>query len=355
MKRIALLILAFTHVIGVCNAQTEVTAYQPGVTVEGITYFLPRTALRVTVVAERKVTTPGQLAKYAFRYLRLNDVPTTATTVWTIKEVNLDAYGMPDPTKAYSIKLKNRTLAPLASLTQDGILLSINAEQAEQTLPTPPQGKPATPPADPRRYMSQEILTAGSTAKMAELCAREIYDIRESRSELIRGEADNTPKDGQQLQLMLNQLDTQSAALEQLFSGTTQTSTEVFTFTYVPTHEAERDVLFRFSQLAGVVDRDDLSGAPVYISIRPTNSLPPTTPNGETNKKKGKLEQGIYYNVPAREKVTVFDADHTFATTEVSMGQFGNVEILGEALFDKKSTTRAFFHQTSGGLQRLEQ
>ena len=58
---------------------------------------------------------------------------------------------------------------------------------------------------NPRRYLTEEILAAGSTAKMAELTAREIYDLRENRSLLIKGQADFMPQDGQQLKLMLQQ------------------------------------------------------------------------------------------------------------------------------------------------------
>lgn len=336
-------------------AQTEVATYHPGATVEGVTYFLPRTALRVTVEAEKTVVTPGELNKYAFRYLRLKDVPTEAQTTWTIKRITLEPYGTPDREKAYSIKLKGRTVAPLVSLTKDGILLAINTQKAESTLAPVSTGTPAPAQLNPRQYMSQEILSAGSTAKMAELCAQEIYDIRESRNELVRGQADNTPKDGAQLQLMLGQLDTQARALEQLFSGTTQSSTEVFSFNYDPQRETQQDILFRFSQLAGVVDKDDLSGSPVYISIRNMGNLPATTPSVETNRKKAKMEQGVYYNVPAREAVSIFDATTTYCTAEVSMAQFGNVEILSDILFDKKSTIRATFHQETGGLQRLDQ
>ena len=43
---------------------------------------------------------------------------------------------------------------------------------------------------------------ASSTAKMAELVAKEIYNIRESKNALLRGQADNTPSDGAQLKIM---------------------------------------------------------------------------------------------------------------------------------------------------------
>ena len=358
MKRFTLLLLAFNFQLSIFNslwAQTEVSNFVPGTTIDGVNYFLPQTALRVTVIAEKSITTPGELNKYAFRYLRLQDVPTTASTSWSIKSINLEPYGIPDRTKAYNVKVKNKTIAPMVSLTHDGILLSINTEAEEHTLPALPQGTPAPQPLNPKQYMNQEILSAGSTAKMAELCAQEIYDIRESRNALIRGEADNTPKDGEQLKLMLTQLDTQAKALEQLFSGHTETSTEVFTFTYVPQQETEREVMFRFSNFAGVVDKDDLSGQPVYISIKNTGNLPPRQESPEADKKKAKMTQGIYYNVPAREAITIFDVNQTLLKAECNMGQFGYTEILSDILFNKKTTTKVSLYQDNGAIKKLEQ
>ncbi len=338
------------------QAQTEVSAYRPGVTVEGVTYFLPSTALRLTIEAEETVVTPGELNKYAFRYLRLQDVPTEAKTTWTLRSVKVEPYGIPDKTKVYSIELKSRTVAPMVSLTRDGILLSINAEKQETPLSSAPQDVPAAPLPNPRQYMNQEILSAGSTAKMAELCAQRIYDIRESRSDLVQGEASNTPKDGAQLQIMLDQLDEQTAALQQLFSGSTQTSTHYVSIDYIPSEETKKDVAFRFSPAKGVLDWDDLSGSPVYISIQGLDNLPKSEDNADTDKKKAKMDKGVFYNVPAREAVTVFDASgRQLYSAELSMGQFGNVEVLSDALFDKKTTTKVFFYQDTGGVQRVEQ
>ena len=359
MKRIALIALAIlsplTSHLSPLSAQTEVSNFVPGSTLDGVNYFLPQTALRVTVVAEKTITTPGELNKYAFRYLRLQNVPTTNTTRWNIKSIMLEPYGVPDAKKAYNVKVKSKTVAPLVRLTRDGILLAINTEAEEERLPDLPQGETAPSPLNPKQYMNQEMLSAGSTAKLAELCAQEIYDIRESRNALVRGEADNTPKDGQQLKLMLDQLDTQDKALSQLFSGHTQTSTEIFSFNYLPTRETEKEVLFRFSQMDGVVDVDDLSGQPVYISIKNTGNLPPRQENLETEKKKAKLEKGIYYNEPARETISVFDINQNYTSIECSMGQFGYTEILSDVLFDKKPTTRVTFYQENGAVKKLEQ
>ena len=40
-------------------AQTEVTRYIPGSTPEGVTYYLPQTALRITLIASRVTVKPG--------------------------------------------------------------------------------------------------------------------------------------------------------------------------------------------------------------------------------------------------------------------------------------------------------
>ncbi len=48
------------------------------------------------------------------------------------------------------------------------------------------------------------------------------------------------------------------------------------------------------------------------------------------------MDKGVFYNVPAREAVTIFDGNgRQYFSTELSMGQFGNVEVLSDCMFDK--------------------
>lgn len=336
-------------------AQTEIAPYEPGVTLEGVNYFLPQTALHIILEAERTDIQPGELYKYAFRYLRLRDVPKERQTRWKIKNISVQPYGVPDKSKAYNIHLKKRTLAPLVSLTNDGILLSINTKQDEQPLTTTPKNQTENMPPDPRRYMSQEMLVAGSTAKLAELCAQEIYGLRENRKELIAGQAENAPKDGAQLKLMLDQLDEQASALEQLFYGTKRTSTQYFSFFYIPQTRGEREVLLRFSELEGPLTSDNLLGSPIYIQLTDLEQLPTAVPNAEVSKKKEKMEQGVWYNVPARHNVRLFNIERTFVDTDIAFGQFGHTEVLSNVLFDKKTTTRVIFSQTNGAVLKIEQ
>ena len=49
---------------------------------------------------------------------------------------------------------------------------------------------------------SEELLMAGSTAKQAEVAAKQIYRVRESRLNILTGEADNLPPDGEAMKLV---------------------------------------------------------------------------------------------------------------------------------------------------------
>lgn len=335
-------------------AQTEVDKFVPGSTLDGVNYFLPQTAFRLIIETEETVTTPGSLAKYAQHYLRMNDVPTRVSTQHKIKSIKLEAYGLPDHNKAINVKVKSKTIAPLVTLSPDGLLLAINKEVKQQKLSDIPTDIPAAPVTDPREYMTQEMLRAGSFAKQAELIAQEIYDIRESRNELVRGEADNTPKDGAQLQLMLQQLDEQAEALESFFKGTTQTSTHYTVLYVLPTAEKEQ-IIARFSSHFGLVDKDDLSGTPIYMNLQPQTKIPETVQNESTDKKKSKMIKGVYYNVPVRERVSIYTNTETFLQKDVAMAQFGTTEILSDILFNKGVTTRVSFFQQTGAIEKLEQ
>lgn len=355
--RYALLLVIFVLISNHVSAQTQLERFVPGATLEGVSYFLPKTAMRMVVTVEKTVVTPGEFHMYAFKYMRMQDVPVQPTTTWMVKDIKLIPYGVPDKDKAYSIKLKSRTVAPLVSLSSDGILLGINTNVEETTLPPLPQTrivKEGVKPSDARKYMNREMLQAGSTAKMAELVATEIYDIRESHDALIRGEADNSPKDGQQLKLMLESLERQERALNSLFIGSTEVSEMYYVLDIVPAEETDKLLLFRFSKWAGLVDSDDMSGAPYYISIKRTGELPESMFDASVEKKKGKMQRAVYYNVPVRAMVTVFSAENTYTELEVPMAQFGCEEILSNVLFDKMGDTKVSFYQSNGGIKEIQ-
>ena len=342
-------------------AQTAVSSYMPGVTSEGAVYCLPKTGVRITIHVEKTTYTPGDFCKYAERYLRLMNVSEQPSVSYRIVGIQQEPFAVADTSKMYAIKFDARTAASNIRLSDDGILLAINAPSSlpkgEESpanggarRPSSPSGRPGGVP--PRQYLSEEILSAGSTAKMAELTAQDIYEIRESRNLLTRGQADYMPKDGEQLRLMLSQLEQQDRALTSLFAGITVSDTTEFSFTVIPDKVIKRDILFRFSQKLGLVDSDDLAGVPYYITIENLSTVP--QPETIDPKKKGKQQPGVYVNVPGRMRSTIADATKTLVSNEYPAGQFGNVELLSGALFNKRYTTHLLLHPISGAVDRLD-
>lgn len=334
------------------SAQTEVSTYRPGITTEGITYFLPQTRLRIVVTAECTRYTPGEYAAYAQRFLDKNGVEQHSTESWKLTSIDVCPYGVADRNKAYTIKLNPKTSAPLVGLSPDGCLLSVNTEaEAIAELPRPSVVQHSKPIIDPTPYKTQEILRAGSIASRAELTAQEIYDIRENRTLLAKGQAEFNPKDGEQLRLMLVQLEKQETALLSLFLGTTQEATHVFTFDFTPVENTENTELFRFSKHLGLVDADDLAGNPIYISIEDQKTLP-TEEIAPKAKKKEILD--LRYCNPSNALVRIFNDSGTLFETTTPLAQFGRIEHLGGVLFNKNFNTKVQLSPITGRIERLD-
>ncbi len=339
-------------------AQTEVTVGVMRGKDYGVTYMLPKTEIGFTLEVTKHTYTPGRLCQYAGQYLQLNNISGEKIEYWTLDNIQMQTVGVPDKEQVYFVKLKDKTVAPLMELTEDGIVRSINRpfsgkKPAKAEEPAPDK-KPPLP--DPRRFLTEEILLANSTAKQAELIAKEIYNIRESRNALLRGEADNTPQDGNQLKLMLDNLELQERALTELFTGHTDEETEIVHLKAVPA-EMTGKVLFRFSRKLGLLDEDDLAGEPYYLDIANLNPLPQPAPEPETGNKKKKKEdglEGVAYRVPGRAQITLRQGNNTLLKTETPVTQFGTIEYLAAVLFNKNSTIQVLFDTTTGGLIKVE-
>lgn len=333
------------------HAQTEVLTGVIRGKDYGVVYMLPKTQIEIEVKTKKISYTPGEFGKYAERYLRLSGVSTVAREYWELNGIKVRSAGIPDSEATYFVKMKDKTVAPLLTLTEEGIVESINVpysggkkKKMESLVPA------ARTKTDPRDFLTEEILMTNSTAKMAELVAKEIYNIRESRNALLRGQADNMPQDGAQLKIMLDNLDRQEKAMTEMFTGTRDEENRTFTVRLTPDKELDNEVAFRFSKKLGIVADNDLAGEPYYISLKDLKKI--NIPE-EDPKNKKKLE-GIAYNVPGQALVTLTDGRKKLYEGEVPVTQFGIVEYLAPALFNKSSTIKVYFDPSTGGLLKID-
>ena len=349
MKRNLFIILSFCMSLA-AMAQTQVTEFNPGIAANGVNYALPKTVLKVDASAIKVVYTPGEFAKYAERYLHISGVSSEPSTTWKMTTLNVRQEGVPDTAKIYTVKLKDKTVAPMVQLTSDGVLVAVNnhVDMPEQELP---ETRTTNHKMDARQYLTEDILSATSTSKMAELTAQEILDIRESKNAIKRGQVESMPQDGASLKIVLDELNRQEEALTQLFIGYADTTFTAKTYTTMPMEDLDELVLFRFSRKLGFVEADDLAGDPYYLSLKDKHTV--VLPD-EKEMAKRKIE-GLVYNMPSMANVTISTMQGKVYEQELPFAQFGTIDMLSPTLFNKGATTKLTLHPATGGLQHLEQ
>jgi hypothetical protein len=193
---------------------------------------------------------------------------------------------------------------------------------------------------------------AGSVAKQAEVAAKQIYRLRESKTDILTGEAENIPPDGDAMKLVISKLEEQEKALIKLFTGTETREISYFDMSIVPEDELEHEVLFRFSSKLGVLDNDDLAGEPVYMNLTVLERAPAL--DAKEAAKKEKEMKGIIYNVPGKALVEIVRANKTILKREESFVQFGTQEALAPVILeDKKEPVKVIFYPETGAIRQI--
>ena len=308
----------------------------------GITYSLPKTSLVVDAEVTKVTCKAGPYYQYAEKYLGVKDAVTEDKVYFDLGKISLINRGLPDADNTYIVEFKQGTVAPYAYLTEDGLLCSINAEYTpvESELDAVKKNKGPQQKVTDTSVFSEELLMAGSTAKQAEVAAKQIYRIRESRLNILTGEADNLPPDGE--------------ALTNLFTGILTKETEHYEVSIIPHDNLDKEVLFRFSKQLGIVDADDLGGTPVYMNLKATERAPIL--DAKEAEKKDKSLKGIVYNVPGKASIEILMNKKTLYKGEAQITQFGTREGLAPVMFeDKKAPVKVLFYPETGAIKQIIQ
>ena len=355
-----IIVLSFVSFNLQLNAQTNVVKVNAIKSNNyGIQYFLPQTVLELTVEYSKITQKAGPYAKYASRYLGVSEesIVMEDQTYCILDKVNIANLGLPNKNESYLIELKSKTTAPFVYLTEDGLICAINADYQESQLTAKESNNKGSLEAvlsiNPQSVYTEEYLRAGSVSKMAEVAAKQIYRIRESRSDILTGEAENAPKDGEAMKIVLANLDAQEKVWVNLFTGTSIVEQKTEQFIIEPVAELDKEIMFRFSKYLGVVDRDDLSGVPVYVNLKDLK----TVDTGEIDpKRKAKEKNSIVYNVPGAASVEVFYGMDRIYRGEFPVTQFGTTQILATVLFeDKKAPVQVLFYPNIGAIKQVIQ
>lgn len=327
----------------------------------GLVYSLPLTAVDITLRAQITETTPGEFANYARRYLAVTDAVTEPARTLDLTGADITIHGVPDPDNRWLAQFKNGS-NPFITLTPEGIPLAINAEgtmpaavTAATTL-TLTGGLDDDALAEARRSATtQEMAQSSGTSKRADLASQRIFELREMRNDLLSGQAENMPADGEALRVALDAINRQEQALTSMFAGTTRTYETTMTGTFIPDStsiDGGMRVIGRLSLTDGFVAPGDLSGSPVTVELQLVEEgILPVDERGQT---KTFPRGGVAYRIPGRALVIVRYADREVARATVDIAQYGAVFGLDPKLFtDRREPSKAIFDPATGALLQL--
>lgn len=319
----------------------------------GLVYTLPYTSVRFEVTARQTVSHAGPYYQYAKKYIGNDRVIKEDSEKWEILSVKATPYGTPDTEQEFLMQVKPGSMTSIC-VADDGMLLAINTEAPAQALPAVPEDTDMKSDVNVRdylQYVNEDFLASQSSAKQAQMLSESLMEIRDAKISLTRGTAETMPTDGRQLELMLNSLEHQEAAMTSAFTGTTESRTVTRTFTFTPA-EPGKAVLFRMSDFAGFVGADDYSGEPVYVSVKITREAElPLDAKGEEKKLP---KDAVMYNIPGAAQITLSLAGKTLWSEEVECAQYGMQFGLQPSIFsDKKARSSATFNPATGAIVNI--
>lgn len=325
----------------------------------GVVYSLPVTQLDFELKITKTTYKRGDYYQYAKQYLSIDNPILEDKVVYKLESVSVQNKGVPNKHTSYLIEFKSNSAEPFVYLTKEGLLCSINHEAPIiEEVHIPEKTVESSPNVNAQSLLTEEILLAGSSAKQAELIAKQIFALRLSRTDILTGEADNMPPDGAAYQLVMDQINMQEKALVELFYGSVKTEDITSTVSILPTLEnISRDVLFRFSEKLGLVDADDLAGEPVYLSLINKTPQPEVElSDRDLRRLEKKFLEGVIYNIPSKATLTLGYHNKIILDTEVDIVQYGTQDVLTRQMFDsRKKPIKVEFYPHLGAIKQITQ
>lgn len=309
-----------------------------------VVYYMPKTELVITITYDMVEQKPGTFYQYAERYLGAENIITEENKNCQLTGVTTTVVSSADTERAYKVTAQKGINTQLVSLSEDGRLVGYGIDNAslqfsERSQSELQNGSKAAYSLEAKSEelmpLMEEQFLAGSVAKMAEGAAKQIYRIRETRLNILAGDVEHVPADGKAMELVLNELDKQEQQLVALFVGKTHITHHTYTLHYTPKKSVKNEVICRLSAYNGIVDKNDLSGEPIYLTLDATYQT--LTPGTEPNKNTPALSQ-IYYNLPGQAKVALDYKGQTVAESQLTVAQYGVAIPLPQELLTSKPT-----------------
>ncbi|MEI7596755.1 MAG: DUF4831 family protein [Bacteroidota bacterium] len=324
----------------------------------GFYYALPKTMLKIEVTVNKVHYAKGPYAQFAEKYLNIAEVIKNDTITNEISNIEMTTTVIPDPENYYYIEMPKCTNKNNYNIQVNtaGIISSINQNIALD--------KKQKPVRDYHNYTESEIeafsktfvtsslkvdidtviekvmvdsvlvekkrfnksLKQKSNDEKAKEASETIFKLRNYKFSLISGEAE-TAYEKNTLQLMINELDKEEQEYLELFTGTTLTVPEVYTFYYTPDGQATNDmaVLFKFDKAKGILPAEGYEGDTVVLTIQRNMKSIILKSYIEAQMASKNKKHGIYYRIPESATFTVKQGYDVKIEKSLIISQFGAV------------------------------
>jgi hypothetical protein len=168
--------------------------------------------------------------------------------------------------------------------------------------------------------------------------------------EMAAGFLDELPPDGKAYEASLGQLEKIESEYIELFVGKSQANEFLFSFEYIPgASDVKGEVLFRFSEQKGVLEKADLTGKPVMLDVAKSGDL--SGNYDRLNSQQTTSDNSIYYRIPGTGDFKLLYELKILASLRTSVAQFGATIPVPDAFLDGNYSIE--LHPETGAIKNL--
>lgn len=332
-------------------------------TTDGIIYSLPQTGIRVKIDASRERVVSGPYSIYAKKMLGIDNAPTENYDFWKINKIEIEIFNEPDPENTYK---SSGAIAQLINLSENGVIEAINNDiklknqeiETQNFLTKEDEKKISFTDLSIRSFYSPldagggNRLISKSTEQKAAEAAETIFNLRNSRFNLLTNADDEPLPDGKSFEIMAIELGKTEENYLSLFIGKRDKQEFKYSFDYVPGAKTViGEVFFRFSKERGVLPKSDLSGQPITIDVIKSDLLSEKQSYLNTTINQIPEKRGMYYRLPGQADIRLMDGINQLAGTRIPLAQFGNVVPIPENLLN--GSYKIEFHNNTGAIKSI--
>lgn len=321
----------------------------------GVVYTLPKSLIQVSLTIKETKYHPGIFAEYSKIYTD-RSASTKEYTNYDIISSSVSSVGVIDTTKRFLVAFDNNTVAPFVNLTNTGIISSINAEEKGGEDTVLPLYTDWTTTDKQMPSLPENYFMATNNIKKAEIASKYLNFVKQSVVDLLTGDMENSPKDGEGIKLVLNRLNMEAKRTERLFWGDTISRIQNIRIYIEPTtDDINNKTVARFSDVYGLVSDIDLSGEPLKLDVKIIDRYPPM--DDKQMEKFVKRLDGIVYNMPATAKASLRYDEKILYEGDIAITQAGTMQTLREEMFNTKNKrpVQVVFDVNSGAIKNIKE